>query len=66
MDGASKGNSRETGIGGVLRDETDKILIQFSLLVSVMDANMAEIMAVRKTLQIVAALRWANRYNVIF
>lgn len=41
VDGASKGNPSEARIGGVLRDDGGKMLIQFLLSIEVIDANTA-------------------------
>ncbi|EOY23896.1 Uncharacterized protein TCM_015650 [Theobroma cacao] len=60
VDGALRENPGQEGIGGILREEGGKVLIQFSLSVGIIDANTAEILAIKKALQMVATSRWAN------
>ncbi|KAK2637967.1 hypothetical protein Ddye_025762 [Dipteronia dyeriana] len=48
VDGSSKGNPRDAGIGGVLRDSMGKVLCLFSYYVGVEDANTAEALAIHR------------------
>ena len=51
IDGASKGNLGIAGFGGVLRDENDCILFIFHFHLGRATNNMAELMALEKSLE---------------
>lgn len=52
IDSASRGNPRESSIGGILRDSRHTILDIFSKLVRINDSNMAEIIVVREAISL--------------
>ncbi|XVF53979.1 hypothetical protein PTKIN_Ptkin05aG0144200 [Pterospermum kingtungense] len=65
VDGSSLGNSNPTGIGGVLRNHLGSELFWFSKLVGVMEANLAELLAVREAFAIFITMAWASDHSLI-
>ncbi|KAK3220514.1 hypothetical protein Dsin_014484 [Dipteronia sinensis] len=47
-DGSARGNPGEAGIGGVLRNNSSRILGLFSLYVGIKDSSLAEILAIHR------------------
>ncbi|KAK3188480.1 hypothetical protein Dsin_028041 [Dipteronia sinensis] len=52
VDGSARGNLGPTGIWGVLRDLNEKVLCLFSYFVGSMDSNSAEILAIKKAVEL--------------
>jgi hypothetical protein len=62
VDGSARGNPRDAGIGGVLRDSSGKVLCLFSLYVGVVDSNSAEVLAIHRACQLISSnVRLASR-----
>ena len=62
VDGSSRGNPREAGIGGVLRDFSGKVLCLFSVYVGVVDSSTVEVMEIHKACQLISSnIRLVNR-----
>ncbi|KAK3221063.1 hypothetical protein Dsin_015033 [Dipteronia sinensis] len=49
MDGSSRGNPGAVGIGGVLRDNSGKVLRMFSEFVGILSSNSAELLAIHRS-----------------
>ena len=56
VDGSSRGKPGPSGIGGVLRDMYGKVICLFSSFIGVLDSNVAELMAIKKAVE----LCWAT------
>ncbi|KAK2635226.1 hypothetical protein Ddye_030018 [Dipteronia dyeriana] len=56
VDGWARENLGNAGIGGVLRDNSGKVLGWFSSFVNVKDSNMAELLAIHKAVSLCAQL----------
>ncbi|KAK2640263.1 hypothetical protein Ddye_028058 [Dipteronia dyeriana] len=52
VDGSVRGKPGPAGIGGVLRNSNGKIMCLFSKNVGIMDSNKAELLAIKKTVQL--------------
>ncbi|EOY08092.1 Uncharacterized protein TCM_022414 [Theobroma cacao] len=65
IDGAVRSCPGHLGIGGVLQDETGAIKLIFSKKASWGDANLAEVLAVRKAMVLFATSSWVNSNNII-
>ncbi|XVF88721.1 hypothetical protein PTKIN_Ptkin19aG0073400 [Pterospermum kingtungense] len=65
VDGSSLGNPALSGIGGLLRDHLNRVLISFSKSIGIADSNMAEVMAVRKALVLFVTSEWVVNYPLI-
>ncbi|KAK3206435.1 hypothetical protein Dsin_020481 [Dipteronia sinensis] len=52
VDGSARGSPGMAGIGGVLRDSKGKVVCLFSLGVGIMDSNSAEILAIKKAVEL--------------
>eukprot|EP00253_Pinus_taeda_P003033 PITA_03033 len=61
-DGASKGNPREAGYGGVIRDDKGNLIVIFHSYLGSAINNMAELMVIEQSLEI---LRNLNKKNSI-
>lgn len=55
VDGSSRGNPGDAGIGGVLRDSNGKVLCLFSLYVGFEDSNTAEVLAIHKACLLISS-----------
>ncbi|KAK2641018.1 hypothetical protein Ddye_022781 [Dipteronia dyeriana] len=67
VDGSARGDPGATGIGGVLRDYSGKVLCLFSYCVEISDATSAEILAIHKACQLVFDNQiFGNRNITIF
>ncbi|KAK3195553.1 hypothetical protein Dsin_026863 [Dipteronia sinensis] len=51
VDGSSKGKPEPSGIGGVLRDSNGKVLYLFSYYMGILDSNVAELMAIKRAVE---------------
>ncbi|WRX23931.1 Cytochrome P450 - like 10 [Theobroma cacao] len=65
IDGAVRGCPSHLSIGGVLQDETGAVKLIFSKKVGWGDANLAEVLAVRKAMVLFATSSWVNSNNII-
>ncbi|KAK3198957.1 hypothetical protein Dsin_022372 [Dipteronia sinensis] len=52
VDGSVRGNPRQAGIGGVLRDSNGNVVCPFSYFVGTMDSNAVEITAIHTAIEI--------------
>ncbi|EOX94803.1 Uncharacterized protein TCM_004414 [Theobroma cacao] len=64
IDGASRGCSGDSEIGGILRNEHGDVLILFSKSIGVCDSNKTELMAVREAALIYPASRWCTSHSL--
>jgi ribonuclease HI len=55
VDGSSLGKPGPSGIGGVLRNHHGHLLGMFSVLVGILDSNIAELRAIVKTIELSAS-----------
>ncbi|KAK3218039.1 hypothetical protein Dsin_012009 [Dipteronia sinensis] len=65
VDGSSKGNSGPAVIGWVLRDSKSKVLYLFSQSVGIMDSNSAEILAIKRAVELCFSQQGLHHRNVI-
>lgn len=65
VDGSSLGKPGKSGIGGVLRDPKGQVICTFSEPLGVLESNEAEVIAIRRALQLTAAVPGAERLKVI-
>ncbi|XVF86520.1 hypothetical protein PTKIN_Ptkin18bG0047600 [Pterospermum kingtungense] len=59
MNGFAVGKQGYAGIGGLLRDHQESVLIRFSKFIGVEDSNVAELVAIRKALVLFLSSPWA-------
>ncbi|KAK1562612.1 hypothetical protein Q3G72_014800 [Acer saccharum] len=52
VDGSARGNPGNAGVGGVLRDNSGKVLGLFSASVGMLDSNSAELLAIHKAVSL--------------
>lgn len=52
IDGVARGKHGRAGIGGVIHDDRGRILLAFSEPIGLMESNEAELLAIRRPLQI--------------
>ncbi|EOX99225.1 Uncharacterized protein TCM_007835 [Theobroma cacao] len=65
VDGAARGNLREFGIGGVLKDDQGRILVTFSKSIGVRNANRVELLALKEAFFIFMASKWAFSHYLL-
>ncbi|KAK3197913.1 hypothetical protein Dsin_021328 [Dipteronia sinensis] len=65
VDGSTKGSSGQSGMGGVLRDSSGRVICLFSSYLGIHDANTIEILVVRKACEICALRRDLINWRVV-
>ena len=55
VDCSSKGKPGPSGIGGVLRDSNEKVLCMFSFHIGILDSNIAELWAIKRSTELIVA-----------
>ncbi|XVF62075.1 hypothetical protein PTKIN_Ptkin08bG0188000 [Pterospermum kingtungense] len=58
-------NPGPSGIGGVLRDHTGRVLIKFSKAIGVTDSSMAEVLAIREIVVMFVTSQWVVNESLI-
>ncbi|KAK3193998.1 hypothetical protein Dsin_025308 [Dipteronia sinensis] len=66
VDGSSRGNPGDSGIGGVLRDGSGKVHGLFFEFVGVSDSIIAELLAIHKTISLCSSSPFFHDKEVIF
>ncbi|XVE85397.1 hypothetical protein DITRI_Ditri17bG0087800 [Diplodiscus trichospermus] len=65
VNGSTQGKPRPAGIGGILRDHNEEVLIVFSKSIDVADSNFAELMAIRESFLLFLTSPWLNSKMLI-
>ncbi|OMO71317.1 hypothetical protein CCACVL1_18294 [Corchorus capsularis] len=65
VDGTTKWQPGEAGIGGILRDESGSTKVVFSKPIGLADSNLAELLAIKEAFLIFAASNWADEKELI-
>ena len=65
VDGSSLGKPGPAGVGGVLRDHEGLVKVIFSVPCGIIDSNLAEVIAIRKALQVLSLKPEYHNVNII-
>ncbi|OMO98831.1 reverse transcriptase [Corchorus capsularis] len=65
VDEAARGKPGPAGIGGLMRDDTGKVWMEFSKSIGVTESNEAEICAIREAILMFCASRWVTTHGLI-
>ncbi|KAK6289370.1 hypothetical protein POUND7_000911 [Theobroma cacao] len=65
IDSASRGNPRESSIGGVLKDDEEAIKIMFTKPIGVNEVNMTEVLAIREAFKLFSTSKWVMNWSFL-